>query len=241
MPRRFVFLICLLGLSLAVGPAAGRVFWRRAAAGPAVLDSLPGWRPVYRAGVRINGRPGILHVAACDISRAAAVEQLCGAWRGGAPEFRHGAGISTGAARSAGRVSRFLLLEMPDAATTLVLVMEQKEEDYHASLNTPDAAGWAGLPAYPGSTPRLRVENTDTGAGLEILKAGASPAAAAGFYRQALAERGFRTLLPEPEGERNYDFLIYGNGRALCCVLVREDGAPARSAIALLYKNLGMD
>ncbi len=241
MQRGRIFLICLLGMGLVAGPAASRVFWRRTASGPAVLDSLPGWRTVYRADVRINGRPGALHIAACDEAAPAAAERLRGAWRGGAPAFQQGAGISTGTARAAGRVSRFLLLEMPNTATTLVFVLEQSEEDYRASLAPPGAAGLAGWPVYPGSLPRLRVENGATGAGLAVMTAGASAAAAADFYREALAARGFQPLLPEPSGGRDRSLLIYGKGRALCCVLASEGGGPAQSTITLLCRNLEMD
>lgn len=241
MPRRIIFFICLLGLGLAAGTAAGRVFWRRAISGPAVLDSLPGWRTVYRADVRINGRPGTLHVAACEDVLRAAAEQLRGGWRGGAAAFQHGAGISTGAARAAGRISRFLLLEMPNAATTLVFVLEQSEADYRASLAPPAVAGLAGWPVYPGSLPRLRVENAETGSGLAIMAAGASAASALDFYRQALAGRGFQPLLPDLSGGRDQSLLIYGKGRALCCVLANAGGGPAQSTIVLLCKNLEMD
>lgn len=244
MPRRIMFLICLLGLSLAAGPAAGRVFWRRAAAGAAVFDNTPGWRTVYRGAVRINGRPGAVQVAVCEEPVAAVGERLRAAWGGAGADFEFSAdsGIRYGVARAAGRVRRFLLLEMADAGTTVVFALDQAGEDYRASLAPPAGAALGALPVYPGSAPRLLVENEETRAGLQVGMAPAGAEAVAGFYRQALAERGFRPLLPETgPGAGGGSFLIYGRGGALCCVLARDGGAPAQCTVTLLYKSLRME
>ncbi|MGI6087046.1 MAG: hypothetical protein ACOYCD_03725 [Kiritimatiellia bacterium] len=241
LSHRVVLLVCLLGLLTAFGPAFGRVFWKRSVSGLAALDALSGQRMVYRTDVLINGHPGALHVVACDDNALTAAERLRGAWHGDTLSFRHGAGVSVGVAGNASRVSRFLLLEIPNAATTLAFVLEQSEADYRASLAAPDVVGLAGWPLYPGSLPQVRLENTTRGVGMAVMTVGASVATAAGFYQQELAARGFRSLLPELSDGQDQCFLLYGKGQALCCVLAGEDSDPVCSTVVLLCKNLEID
>jgi hypothetical protein len=240
LSHRIVLLVCLLGLLTAFGSAFGRVFWKRSVSGLAALDAMSGQRIVYRTDVLINGHPGVLHVVACDDTVLTAAERLRDAWQADTLSFQHGAGVSIGMAGNAGRVSRFLLLEMPNA-TTLIFVLEQSEADYRASLAAPDTAGLAGWTLYPGSLPQVRLENTARGVGMAVMTVGASAVTAAGFYQQELAARGFQSLLPEPGAGQDQCFLLYGQGQKLCCVLASEGSEPVGSTVVLLCKNLEID
>ncbi|MFN2351858.1 MAG: hypothetical protein ABR497_07920 [Kiritimatiellia bacterium] len=227
-------LMILVACLLAAGSGAGRVFWRRQVRGRDLARILPGWHAVYRGAVRINGRPGALQVLHNDETLSRSLTVLRSAWETAGAEvaFTPGATMALGVAREKDRVTRLLLLNLPETAGTVVFSLEQTEADFRRTSGPPPS-GLTSLPAYPGSRPQLVVENDDTRAGLEISRVVAPPESVRDFFDQALTESGYRRLMPVAAAA---DFMIYHRGSRVYCLLLQSP-APGVTMITLLHKS----
>lgn len=229
-----VTLVCLFCLGAYTTQA--RVFWRRSSLNPVIMADRLGWRVLYSADLLVNGGRGRLNVLeANDLTpRVAARLQSWFKHSKAGVNFSGGAGMMTGVAKGRGCLQRFLLLSLEKSGTTLVFVLEQDEGEYKKSLSAPEISMVGDLPEYPGGLPELLVENRETRTILRVSRVESTVDAVGGFYRQALEDRGYRSLLPAVTG----GFLAYGRGGAIYCVLARDAAPASGCAVALLYKQL---
>ncbi len=237
---RFAFRAAALAAALPFGApdaADARVFQRLGGRLPERLRDAGG-TVAYESDVTINGGRGRLTVTgftqpAGEVARI--LRRVAGA---NASTLAAGGTLNT-TVNSGGSVTRLLAFSLPTHGRTLVISIEQSENDYRLSRERPERAALAGLPVFADSTPRLFVRDDKTQMSLAVSDTTADADTVHRDIAAQLARQGWSATMPAaPAGAA---LRVYGRGAEICCVHVSPLQSAAGNAITLLHKQRGIE
>ncbi len=234
---RTLFLIVCVA-TITVTAVQGRVFLRWKGRSDVIgnLQRLGG-SVAYETNVRINGGDGTLTVISFDD----ALDTVT-------PHIRSILSIPEGADGSANSslhllkgdttTMRLLLLRLEQAGRTLAIAIEQSNADFAASQTSTHQHQLKALPPYPGSTPLLYAEDSDTKLRVAVSETLAHPDSIRQFYDHELKAKGWTPSLTDAEGV-GLALPLYIRRSELCCIGITPTQTTSAQRITLLHKELG--
>ena len=238
--HKYIFLVPLICIALALS-ATAKVFWTRSAArGHAVLETTRDWKTVYTSSVRINDGQGDLTVMNCNEPLGAVMTRLRQAYVSceTLSAFRQNETMGWARMREGGTIITLLALAPDAPEQTLLFVLTQAPGDFDKSRLPPTAPRLRDPPPYPGSHVQTYLTSEESRMQLEIYAAAAIPEAVQQYYASTLLGQAWTRLDP---GGASTSLAIYQKGPALCAVLVLPADGSAESMITVLRKRLKME
>jgi hypothetical protein len=235
-------LLTALLVTAGAWPTWGRVFYRRGHAERGyVAPERLGWAPAYRTRIRLNGGRGELDLLDNRASLQASLHQLHQAYEtlGGQCFFYSSGYNAWGVVLVQGRVIRLFAFQLETDRQTLVMRLDQSEEDFLASQQVPQRHALESLPGHPGLRPTHLSADEGSGMALQVGRLNEVPDDVYAYYAEALDRDGWTAALPLPSHQREPSgFMLYARGREICLVRVQSSGQARETVLTLVYKKL---
>jgi len=240
-PRRILCWAAALLVAGTVVPVSARVFVRRGYADRGyVAPEQLGWTAAYTTVVQLNGGSGQVEIleSRADLDRTLGLMRDAYRRMGARCFIYPGDLAAWGLVFVQGRVIRFLAFAPLSGRQTLLLRLDQSEDDFLTSLHPPTDHALEDLPGYPGLRPVQCTVDEGTRTALQVAEVDAPPDEVHFRYAESMAAAGWTPALPLPSQQRDPSrFTLYLKGTELCLVSVRAGGGPRQAVLTLIRKR----
>ena len=195
-----------------------------------------GEHPAYTTAMKLNGGAGQLETYQVEGTPPQVLERLTAGYRAlGVQIFCvSGPKLGWGLVLDDGRVVRLLVADMGQHNTCMLFRMEQTEQEFARSQQTPVQPLPADVPVFPGTRWTQSIENDAARSTTATATVGADPGAVLRYYAEALPQAGWTPGL----GPRDQASGIYMRGTEMLVVNANSTGVRGQTVVIFLHKRL---